>query len=49
MGWYWDATPGTHLIEARATDGTGHTQTSFAAAPEPNGASGYPSIQVTIT
>jgi DMSO/TMAO reductase YedYZ molybdopterin-dependent catalytic subunit len=47
--WYWNATPGTHVIEARATDGTGHTQTSFAASPEPNGASGYPSIQVSIT
>jgi DMSO/TMAO reductase YedYZ molybdopterin-dependent catalytic subunit len=47
--WYWDATPGTHVIEARATDGTGHTQTSFAAPPEPNGASGYPSTQVTIS
>ena len=47
--WYWDAAPGTHVIEARATDATGHTQTSFAAPPEPNGASGYPSIQVTIT
>ncbi len=46
--WYWDATPGTHVIEARATDGTGHTQTSFAASPVPNGASGYPAIQVTI-
>jgi len=47
--WYWDATPGTHVIEARATDGTGRTQTSFAAPPEPNGASGYPSTQVTIS
>ena len=46
--WYWDATPGTHVIEARATDGTGRTQTSFAAAPVPDGASGYPEIQVTI-
>jgi DMSO/TMAO reductase YedYZ molybdopterin-dependent catalytic subunit len=47
--WYWDATPGTHVIEARATDGTGHTQTGFEAPPEPNGASGYPSIQATIS
>jgi DMSO/TMAO reductase YedYZ molybdopterin-dependent catalytic subunit len=47
--WYWNATPGTHVIEAMATDGTGHAQTSFAAPPEPNGATGYPSIQVTIT
>jgi DMSO/TMAO reductase YedYZ molybdopterin-dependent catalytic subunit len=47
--WYWDAAPGAHVIEARATDGTGHTQTSLAAPPEPNGASGYPSVQVTIS
>jgi DMSO/TMAO reductase YedYZ molybdopterin-dependent catalytic subunit len=47
--WYWDAAPGRHVIEARATDGTGHTQTSLAAPPEPNGASGYPSVQVTIS
>jgi DMSO/TMAO reductase YedYZ molybdopterin-dependent catalytic subunit len=47
--WYWNASPGTHVIEAMATDGTGHAQTSFAAPPEPNGATGYPSIQVTIT
>ena len=26
--WEWDATRGTHLIEARATDKTGYTQTS---------------------
>jgi DMSO/TMAO reductase YedYZ molybdopterin-dependent catalytic subunit len=47
--WYWNATPGTHVIEARATDGTGHTQTALTAPPEPNGATGYPSVQVTIT
>jgi DMSO/TMAO reductase YedYZ molybdopterin-dependent catalytic subunit len=47
--WYWDATPGGHLIEARATDATGHTQAAFEAPPEPNGASGYPSVQVTIS
>jgi DMSO/TMAO reductase YedYZ molybdopterin-dependent catalytic subunit len=47
--WDWDATPGTYLIEARATDKTGYTQTSAVADVAPNGASGYPSIQVTVS
>ena len=46
--WYWDATPGSHTIEARATDQTGHTQTSSLAQPVPNGASGYPVATVTV-
>jgi DMSO/TMAO reductase YedYZ molybdopterin-dependent catalytic subunit len=47
--WEWDATPGTHLIEARATDKTGYTQTSLIENVAPNGASGYPSTQVTVS
>ena len=47
--WEWEATGGNHVIEARATDATGYTQTSFAAQPEPNGASGYPIVAVTVT
>jgi DMSO/TMAO reductase YedYZ molybdopterin-dependent catalytic subunit len=46
--WEWDATPGSYLIEARATDATGYTQTSVQAQPPPNGASGYPSAAVTV-
>jgi DMSO/TMAO reductase YedYZ molybdopterin-dependent catalytic subunit len=46
--WYWDATPGTHVIEARATDKTGYTQTSLIEPPEPNGASGYPSVELQV-
>jgi DMSO/TMAO reductase YedYZ molybdopterin-dependent catalytic subunit len=46
--WEWDATPGTHLLEARATDATGYTQTAVQAQPVPNGASGYPSATVTV-
>ena len=46
--WEWEATGGNHVIEARATDATGYTQTSFAAQPEPNGASGYPMVTVTV-
>ena len=45
----WDATAGNHVIEARATDKTGYTQTPVQTAPEPNGASGYPIVQVSVT
>jgi DMSO/TMAO reductase YedYZ molybdopterin-dependent catalytic subunit len=44
----WQATPGNHVLEARATDKTGYTQTALQAQPAPNGASGYPSAAVTI-
>jgi len=46
----WDASvrPGTYLIEARATDKTGYTQTALQEPPEPNGASGYPTVEVTV-
>jgi DMSO/TMAO reductase YedYZ molybdopterin-dependent catalytic subunit len=46
--WEWDATPGRHLIQVRATDKTGYTQTAAEAPPAPNGASGYPGVEVTI-
>jgi DMSO/TMAO reductase YedYZ molybdopterin-dependent catalytic subunit len=45
----WDAPPGTHRIEARATDATGYTQTGLIAPPEPNGATGYPIVTVNVT
>jgi DMSO/TMAO reductase YedYZ molybdopterin-dependent catalytic subunit len=46
----WDASvrPGNYLIEARATDKTGYTQTALQEPPEPNGASGYPNTQVNV-
>jgi DMSO/TMAO reductase YedYZ molybdopterin-dependent catalytic subunit len=47
--WEWEATRGNHTIEARATDATGYTQTSFEAQPEPNGSSGYPTVAVTVS
>jgi DMSO/TMAO reductase YedYZ molybdopterin-dependent catalytic subunit len=46
--WDWDATPGEHVIEARATDATGYTQTAVQESPEPNGASGYPMVTVSV-
>jgi DMSO/TMAO reductase YedYZ molybdopterin-dependent catalytic subunit len=46
--WEWDATPGAHVLQARATDATGYTQTAVQAQPPPNGASGYPSAAVVV-
>jgi hypothetical protein len=46
--WPWDAPHGSHVIEARATDATGYTQTAFQAPTEPNGASGYPMVSVQV-
>ncbi|MGH3169154.1 MAG: molybdopterin-dependent oxidoreductase, partial [Trebonia sp.] len=45
----WQATPGRHTLQVRATDKTGHTQTPAAHAPEPNGATGYHTIHVTVS
>jgi DMSO/TMAO reductase YedYZ molybdopterin-dependent catalytic subunit len=47
--WDWHATPGHHLLQARATDNTGYTQTATQTPPEPNGATGYPAVTVTVT
>jgi DMSO/TMAO reductase YedYZ molybdopterin-dependent catalytic subunit len=44
----WDAEPGNHQIEVRATDRSGYTQTSRRAAPRPNGATGWHSVNVTV-
>ena len=49
--WFWDgnAPPGRHVLQARATDKTGYTQAGAQAPPEPNGASGYPTVSVTVS
>ncbi len=46
--WNWDATPGLHQLQARATDGTGATQTSSRTGVFPNGATGWDSVVVTV-
>jgi DMSO/TMAO reductase YedYZ molybdopterin-dependent catalytic subunit len=46
--WNVNVRPGSYLIEARATDKTGYTQTALQVPPAPNGASGYPSVQVSV-
>lgn len=45
----WNASPGSHVLSVRATDGTGETQTATSAAPFPNGASGDHTIVVTVS
>lgn len=44
----WDAAPGAHVIEVRATDGTGEVQTDAISSPAPDGARGHDRIQVTV-
>jgi DMSO/TMAO reductase YedYZ molybdopterin-dependent catalytic subunit len=48
--WYyvWDATPGLHVLQVRATDRSGYTQTAINHKTEPNGATGYHTIRVTV-
>ena len=45
----WNATPGNHQLRVRAIDGTGATQDPRNAPPEPDGATGYHTIDVTVT
>ncbi|RYV52917.1 molybdopterin-dependent oxidoreductase [Pengzhenrongella frigida] len=45
----WDATAGDHTLTVRATDGTDEVQTSQTAAPAPDGASGWHSVDVSVS
>ncbi len=47
--WTWDAQPGTHRLEVRATDRTGTTQTPRRAPIAPDGATGWHSTTVTVS
>ncbi|MEP6761271.1 MAG: molybdopterin-dependent oxidoreductase [Sporichthyaceae bacterium] len=44
----WDATPGEHVIEARATDATGTPQPQQETDPFPSGATGWPNRTVNV-
>lgn len=44
-----DLRPGNHTAECRATDDTGAPQTSAAADPIPDGATGWPSVSFVST
>lgn len=44
----WQATPGSHVITARATDNSGAVQKEEQAPPVPDGATGWPSVSVVV-
>ncbi len=44
----WDAEPGNHRIEVRATDGSGYTQTGKRAPIAPDGSTGWHSVTVFV-
>jgi DMSO/TMAO reductase YedYZ molybdopterin-dependent catalytic subunit len=44
----WDAAPGDHTIEVRATDGRGDVQTADRSEPFPDGARGHHRITVRV-
>ncbi|MET7751817.1 molybdopterin-dependent oxidoreductase [Micromonospora sp. NPDC005367] len=46
--WRWEATPGTHRLQVRATDATGETQTDRRQDVVPDGATGWHTIRVTV-
>jgi DMSO/TMAO reductase YedYZ molybdopterin-dependent catalytic subunit len=47
--WLWDATPGLHQLQVRATDGTGAIQPARRVPIFPNGATGRDTVTVTVT
>ena len=47
--WYWDAAPGLHQLQVRATDGTGATQPAARVGVFPSGATGWDTAVVTVT
>ena len=46
--WMWQATAGQHILEVRATDGTGAVQTAEITPPDPDGARGHHRIAVSV-
>ena len=45
----WDPEPGRYQLRVRATDGDGVTQTDVRRPPAPDGATGYHTIDVTVS
>jgi DMSO/TMAO reductase YedYZ molybdopterin-dependent catalytic subunit len=44
----WQAEPGEHVIQVRATDGSGEVQTDEVARPDPDGATGHHSRRIIV-
>jgi DMSO/TMAO reductase YedYZ molybdopterin-dependent catalytic subunit len=45
----WNASPGPHVVEVRATDGTGSTQTGAQTQPFPSGSTGWDQVRVSVS
>ncbi|MFU8871843.1 molybdopterin-dependent oxidoreductase [Micromonospora sp. SL4-19] len=46
--WRWDATPGEHTLQVRATDADGVTQPEERRPVAPDGATGWHTVRVTV-
>lgn len=46
--WRWDATPGAHTLQVRATDADGVPQTPERRPVAPDGATGWHTVKVTV-
>ena len=46
--WRWNATPGEHTLQVRATDADGVTQTEQRRPVQPDGATGWHTVKVTV-
>jgi hypothetical protein len=44
----WGTTPGRHVIQVRATDGTGTVQPEASSPPAPDGARGWHTVTVNV-
>jgi hypothetical protein len=44
----WAATAGRHVLQVRATDGTGAVQTEDSSPPAPDGARGWHTVSVDV-
>ncbi|MFT4166290.1 MAG: molybdopterin-dependent oxidoreductase [Microlunatus sp.] len=44
----WEATPGTHEVAVRATNADGEQQTAELARPDPDGATGWHTVAITV-
>ena len=44
----WDATPGSHDLAVRATDGTGAVQPEARVTPFPDGATGWHTTTISV-
>jgi len=47
--WTWQASPGRHRLTVRATDNAGDVQTAAQQPPAPDGATGWHTIEVSVT